>query len=78
MPEEDDWFFGGALRLEGRDLQTQGEELDADRNTLEAEASIKINKIQKDLDIYTKERGMEINRERRTFEVRMRYAKFEI
>jgi hypothetical protein len=78
MPEEDDWFFGAALRLEGRDLQTQGEELDADRNTLEAEAGIKINKIQKDLDIFAKERGMEIDRERRTFEVRMRYEKFEI
>ena len=68
MKEEDDWYFGAALRLEGRDLQNLGRELEADRNTYEAEASLKINKIKKDLQVYVTERGMEVDRGRRAHE----------
>ena len=35
MPEEDDWYFGSALRLEGRDLLKSGSALEDDRRTLE-------------------------------------------
>ena len=68
MKEEDDWYFGAALRLEGRDLQNLGKELEADRNTYEAEASLKLNKIKKDLELYVRERGMEVERGRRSHE----------
>jgi len=70
MPEEEDWYYGASTRMEGRDLVAKGEDLEADRATLEAEASIKINKIKTDLDGYVTERTLEIDRERRAFEAK--------
>jgi hypothetical protein len=71
MPEEDDWYFGAALRLEGKDLLRKGASLEADRRTLEAEAALKIHKIQSDIDNYVKERSTEIDRERKAFETKL-------
>jgi hypothetical protein len=67
MPEEDDWFYG-SLRHEGADLLKRGNSLDDDRKTLEAEAAVKIYKIENDLNNHVKEREAEIERERNLFE----------
>jgi hypothetical protein len=67
MPEEDDWYFGAVLRLEGKDLLKQGGDLESDRRTLEAEASVKIHKIDNDLADYLKERENELEKERKLF-----------
>eukprot|EP00599_Poterioochromonas_sp_BG-1_P003191 CAMPEP_0173133270 /NCGR_PEP_ID=MMETSP1105-20130129/630_1 /TAXON_ID=2985 /ORGANISM="Ochromonas sp., Strain BG-1" /LENGTH=1788 /DNA_ID=CAMNT_0014044913 /DNA_START=1672 /DNA_END=7038 /DNA_ORIENTATION=+ len=67
MPEEDDWYFGAALRLEGKDLLKGGSDLENDRRTLEAEAAVKIHKIENDLKDYIKEREDELEKERKLF-----------
>jgi hypothetical protein len=67
MPEEDDWFYG-SLRHEGLDLLKRGNSLDDDRKTLEAEAAVKIYKIENDLNGHVREREDEVERERNLFE----------
>lgn len=67
MPEEDDWFFGAAMRLEGRDLLKRGMDLEDDRRTLEAEAAVKIHKIETDAANHVQERTEELERERKLF-----------
>lgn len=67
MPEEDDWFFG-SLRHEGAGLLKRGNSLDDDRKTLEAEAAVKIYKIENDKNNHVKERTEEVERERNLFE----------
>lgn len=71
MPEEDDWYYGAGLRLEGSHLLARGRALDEDRRTLEAEASVKINKISSDLEQYTQDREEELHRERDAFELKL-------
>jgi len=58
MPEEDDWYFGATLRLEGKDLLKKGAALDDDRRTLEAEAAVKIHKIERDLEDHLADRQL--------------------
>merc|ERR1711871_279184 len=71
MPEEDDWYFGSGLRMEGQHLSQRGIALDGDRRTLEAEASVKINRVQIDLENYIKARDEELHRERDAFELKL-------
>jgi len=71
MPEEDDWYFGGALRLEGRGLLKRGSDLEDDRRTLEAESAVKIHKIEEDLEMYEKDRAEELSREKKAFEAKL-------
>merc|ERR1711965_189236 len=71
MPEEDDWYYGAGLRLEGSHMLTRGRALDEDRRTLEAEASVKINKITIDLEQYSEDRDEELHRERDAFELKL-------
>lgn len=71
MPEEDDWYYGAGLRLEGSSLLARGQALDEDRRTLEAEASVKINKINLDLEVYVQDRESELHRERDAFELQL-------
>lgn len=68
MAPEDDWYFGAALRLEGGALQQRVKDLDDDRRVMEAEASVKIHKIETDLKTYTKARTEEVEIERAQFE----------
>ena len=58
MPEEDDWYFGATLRLEGKDILKKGAALEDDRRTLEAEAAVKIHKIERDLEDHLAERQL--------------------
>jgi hypothetical protein len=71
MREEDDWYYGGALRMEGKDLLKQGADLEEDRRILETEAAVKISKIEKDRDKLIEERATEMDRERRVFEAKV-------
>lgn len=71
MPEEDDWFFGAAMRLEGRDLLKRGSDLEDDRRTLEAEAAVKIHKIETDAANHVIERTDELERERKLFATKL-------
>jgi hypothetical protein len=66
--EEDDWYFGGAMRIEGAALVNQGGELEDDRRALEAEAAVKIHKIQDDLKKYVTKEEAEMAAERKSFE----------
>jgi hypothetical protein len=49
MKEEDDWFFNADFRLQGVELRERADELIDDRKTLEAEATVKIRKVEADL-----------------------------
>jgi len=71
MPEEEDWYYSAAVRLEGTGLSKRGGELEEDRKTLETEAAVKIHKIEADLAGYIKEREDELQRERKTFEAKV-------
>jgi hypothetical protein len=55
------------MRLEGRDLLKRGSDLEDDRRTLEAEAAVKIHKIETDLAEHVVDRTEELERERRLF-----------
>merc|ERR1711988_1339827 len=70
MPPSDDWFYG-SLRLEGADLSKRANNLGDDRKTLEAEAAVKIYKIQNDLNNHVKERDDELNRENKLFQAKV-------
>jgi hypothetical protein len=68
MPLEDDWYFGAAMRLEGGALLKRAADLDDDRRVMEAEAAVKIHKIEADLKAYVETRKDEVQIERATFE----------
>jgi hypothetical protein len=69
MPEQDDWYFTAALRLEGNQLLSRGLDLNNDRRTLEAEAAIKIRRVQSDIDDYIGDKEEQLSRERKAFEM---------
>lgn len=69
MPEQDDWYYGAAMRLEGSELLSRGMDLNNDRRTLEAEAAIKIRRVQTDLKDYLKDKEMQMDKERKAFEL---------
>jgi hypothetical protein len=71
MPEEEDWYYSGAVRLEGRDLLKKGQQLEDDRKVLETEAAVKIHKIEQDRDELIATRESELARERRAFEAKV-------
>ena len=71
MPEEEDWYYGAAMRLEGSALLQRGQQLEDDRRVLEAEAAVKIHKIKTDLSAHSAVRSEEIERERKAFEVKI-------
>jgi len=71
MPEEEDWYYSAAVRIEGQDLKKRGSDLEDDRKTLETEAAVKVHKIEADLEKYVRERNAEIERERKSFEAKL-------
>lgn len=74
MPEEDDWFFGAALRIDGLNLKEEGSQLMLDRRSLEADEAVKIRKIEIDYNEFEKEKQKIIDEERRAFEQKMAEA----
>merc|ERR1739841_361251 len=52
MPEEDEWFYGADLRFEGRQVLTRGDALRADQLTLEAEAAVRVRRIEADFQVF--------------------------
>jgi hypothetical protein len=71
MPEQDDWYFGGEMRVEGKQLLTRGLDLSNDRKTLEAEATIKIRKVEADLQDFLERKVDKMKREREEFELKI-------
>ena len=71
MPEEDDWYFGAAMRMEGQELLRLAIDLQEDRKVLEAEAAVKIRKITVDIDDFVLVKQREVDRERQLFENEM-------
>ena len=71
MPEQDDWYFGGEMRVEGDQLLTRGLDLSNDRKTLEAEATIKIRKVEADLAEFLAKKVDKMKREREQFELKI-------
>jgi hypothetical protein len=74
MPEEDDWFFGAALRIDGLNLKEEGSQLMLDRRSLEADEAVKIRKIEIDYNDFEKEKQKIIDEDRRAFEQKMAEA----
>jgi len=68
MAEEDDWYFGASLRNEGLELQKKAHDLQEDRKMMEAEAAVKVRKIEADLQDFVLEQEKMIDRNRRVFE----------
>ena len=56
MPEEDEWFYGADLRFEGRQVLTRGDALRADQLTLEAEAAVRVRRIEADFQVFEQEK----------------------
>jgi hypothetical protein len=56
MPEEDDWYFGSEMRLQGESLVEEGQGLDAQRRQLEAEASVSVGEIEQRLEEFVREK----------------------
>ena len=56
MPEEDEWFYGADLRFEGRQVLTRGDALRADQLTLEAEAAVRVRRIEADFQAFEQEK----------------------
>ena len=59
------------MRMEGKDLLKRGSDLEDDRRTMEAEAAVKIHKIDDDLEQHVKDRLAELDRERRLFRTKL-------
>jgi hypothetical protein len=68
MPEEDEWFYGADLRFAGKNVITKGEGLRSDQLTLEAEAAVRIRRIEADFGAFEREKQTEIDDEREKFE----------
>lgn len=71
IKEEDDWYYGGAMRLEGAGLVLKGAALEDDRRALEAEAAVKIHKIEDDANSYVNKEEAELAKERSAFEAKL-------
>jgi len=74
MPEEDDWYFGAALRIEGVNLREDGGQLMLDRRSLEADEAVKIRKIEVDYNEFEKEKQGVVDKDRHDFEQKMAEA----
>ena len=60
MPEEDEWFYGADLRFEGRQVLTRGDALRADQLTLEAEAAVRVRRIEADFQAFEQEKQVRV------------------
>ena len=60
MPEEDEWFYGADLRFEGRQVLTRGDALRADQLTLEAEAAVRVRRIEADFQAFEQEKQVRL------------------
>jgi len=72
MPAEDEWFYGADLRFEGRQVLTRGDSLRADQLTLEAEAAVRVRRIEADFQRFEAETRVTIDEARYAFEERLR------
>lgn len=68
MGEEHDWYYTGALRLEGEDLSKEGKLLQENRRVLESEAAIKVAKVELERNKAIHDAEVEIEHERKTYE----------
>ena len=56
MKEEDDWFYGSELRINGKALAKEGITLTEDARSLEAELAVKLRRIEEDLQAFQAEK----------------------
>ena len=56
VTEEDDWFYGSELRLQGIALKQEGAELDETRRQLQADANSKSREIRDELKEFEEEK----------------------
>eukprot|EP00633_Aureoumbra_lagunensis_P003266 CAMPEP_0197301142 /NCGR_PEP_ID=MMETSP0890-20130614/49982_1 /TAXON_ID=44058 ORGANISM="Aureoumbra lagunensis, Strain CCMP1510" /NCGR_SAMPLE_ID=MMETSP0890 /ASSEMBLY_ACC=CAM_ASM_000533 /LENGTH=531 /DNA_ID=CAMNT_0042780345 /DNA_START=635 /DNA_END=2230 /DNA_ORIENTATION=- len=68
MPEEDEWYYGADLIHAGRVLVERGERLQNHRLTLEAQAAVRVRRIENDFNEYEREQRENISNEREVFE----------
>merc|ERR1719502_877871 len=68
MTEEDDWFYGSDMRLDGGKLVKNGATLLEDKRGMLAEEAVKIRKIEDDLRDFTDMKQTEIDDKRSAFE----------
>merc|ERR1711865_755368 len=70
MQEEDDWFYGSELRINGKALVKEGITLTEDQRSLEAEMAVKLRRIEEDLTKFSEEKQAEMNEKRDAFDAK--------
>ena len=63
VTEEDDWFYGSELRLQGVALKQEGAELDETRRQLQADANSKSREIRDELENFQEEKNRQMEEE---------------
>ena len=71
MGAENDWYYTGALRLEGEDLYKEGKQLQENRSVLESEATLKISKIENERNKVIHDLEVEIENEKKIYELKV-------
>merc|ERR1711939_903733 len=64
--------MGADLRFEGRQVLTRGDALRADQLTLEAEAAVRVRRIEADFQVFEQEKQATIDEANRKLELRTR------
>ena len=63
ITEEDDWFYGSELRLQGIALKQEGAELDETRRQLQADSNSKSREIRDELKDFEDEKNRQMEEE---------------
>merc|ERR1711937_996118 len=75
VTEEDDWFYGSELRLQGVALKQEGAELDETRRQLSADANSKSREIRDELEEFENEKNRQMEEEIAAIQEKMNQAR---
>lgn len=71
ISEEEDWFFGAEMRLEGQRLRDDGEDLKQEHYSLKAEEEVKVRGLTRKFETFEVERRKKIEEETKEIEARI-------
>eukprot|EP00945_MAST-04E_sp_MAST-4E-sp1_P006724 g6724.t1 len=75
VTEEDDWFYGSELRLQGVALKQEGAELDETRRQLTADANSKSREVRDELEEFENEKNRQMEEEIAEIQEKMNLAR---
>ena len=75
VTEEDDWFYGSELRLQGVTLKQEGAELDETRRQLTADANSKSREVRDELEEFENEKNRQMEEEIAEIQEKMNLAR---